>query len=105
MNGVICDDCLKIIMYNLTKDDITILNFLSKNKCINVHLSMDKTKIMPSIQGMTDFKFNSSISRLEVCNLIGRIATARPNKYYLKQDGINLLKLYVEDTQRSIKGK
>jgi predicted transcriptional regulator len=91
------DDSLRIIMYKLSKEDLSVLHRLRTNKCINLHLSIDKTKLIPSTEANTEFKFQTAVSRLEVTNLIGRVANARPNKFYITSDGLALLDLYDKD--------
>lgn len=99
--GILCDDCLKIIINNLTKDEILVLEFLLKQKCINTHFSMDKTKIMPNTN-LTEFKFQTAMSRLEVVDLVNRVTNGRLYKYYVTASGKRLIELYKESVKEQL---
>lgn len=100
MAGKLCDDCLSTIMYNLSQDDILTLKALEDEKTRNQILAIDKTKIIPLVKGLTDFKFQMVISRLELCELVGRNNKKRPNKFYITPNGQRILKMYL----KSLKG-
>lgn len=91
----LCDECLNVIIDNLTRQEIQVLDFLNKSKCVNSHCSLDKTKIMPSLN-LTEFKFQNSMSRLELPNLICRVTNGRLHSYYITTNGKRLLALYKE---------
>lgn len=92
-----CEDCLKVIMSRLMKEDILILNHMKKIKCINNQLSLDKLKIITEVkQGLTDFKATLALTRLEVTGLITPIFIGRSKRYYLSDLGARLLELYAE---------
>jgi len=90
----LCDFCLSIIMYNLIQDDLLILQALRKEKTHNQLLAIDKTKILPLVRGLTDFKFQMAMSRLELCELVGRNSKKRPNKFFITQNGLKILELF-----------
>ena len=97
---MLCEDCLYTIMDNLKQEEIQILNVLKKDKTLSKHLSIDKTKIMPQVKGLTEFKFNMAVARLEVIGLINRNAQVRPNKFYITKTGQKFLTLYMETLQK-----
>lgn len=98
----LCEECLDIIMNNLSKEDIMILEFLYKKKAINKHLSFEKIKIIREIQDLTDFKFQIAISRLEVTALVDKETKGRGNKYFITKNGQSVILKYMEETKASL---
>lgn len=99
--GTLCDECLELIINNLTRDEIVVLEFLLKSKCFNSHLCMDKTKIMPQAN-LTEFKFQMAMSRLEVVGLVNRVTNGRLYKYYITSSGKRLLEIYTESVKKQL---
>jgi predicted MarR family transcription regulator len=97
----LCDDCLTDIMYNLSKEDILILETLKKEKTANQLLAISKPKIITQTQDMTDFKFQMSVGRLEICNLVGRNPKKKPNTFFITPSGNKILELF----KKSMKGE
>ena len=102
---VLCDECIEAISENLTMDQILILKYLHKEKTINANLSKSKIDIIPNIKGMTDFKFQFNISALELCCLVKRNPTKRPNRFYITPDGRKALKVYEENIKDELSSK
>jgi len=101
---MLCDECIDIISENLSTDQILILQYLKKENTINMNLSKDKTSIMPNVKGMTEFKFQSAISGLELCNFVKRNANKRPNKFFITKDGIKALEIYQNNIREELSG-
>lgn len=98
-----CEECLAILLENLTKEEFLILELLKSKKCVNSQLTLDKTMIIPSVKGLTDFKFNSAISRLELIGCVKRITAARLHRYHITSNGTNLLELYKKQIANALK--
>lgn len=101
----LCDECLEVLTSNLTSDMIKILETLRTNKAYTMNLSIDKVKIMPQIKNMTDYKFQTAISTLEICNLVGRNSIKRPNKFFITEDGKCALKIFKKNTTELLSEK
>jgi predicted transcriptional regulator len=91
-----CDECLNKIMYNLSQEDWLILQTLKKEKTANPLLAISKMKIIMQSKGLTDFKFQMSMGRLEVANLAGRNSKKKPNTFYITPEGVKILKMFTE---------
>lgn len=92
-----CEDCLKAVMGRLMKEDLLILNHMKKIKCRNNQMSLDKLKIITEVKnGLTDFKTTLALTRLEVTGLITPVYIGRSKRYYLSDEGIQLLELYTK---------
>lgn len=89
-----CDNCLSELIDKLTREEFTILELLKKRKCVNSQLTLDKTIIMPEIKGLTDFKFNNAMSRLELVGCVKRNTTNRLHKFYITTTGLSLISIY-----------
>lgn len=100
-----CDNCLKILMENLTRDEMKILNLLLKRKCFNSQLTLDKTSIIPSVEGLTDFKFNTAMGRLELIGVIKRVTSGRLHNFYITETGRSLIKIYEEEVRSTFSQK
>lgn len=94
MSGKLCDDCLQTIMFNLSRDDIGVLNALKALKTANQLMAVNKTKIMPKVEGITEFKFQTAVSRLELAGLVGRNPKKRPASFYITPSGKRILELW-----------
>lgn len=99
---VLCDECISAISENLSMDQVLILKYLKKENTINPNLSKDKLSIIPNVKGLTDFKFQFSISGLELCYLVGRNSTKRPNRFYITADGRKALAMYEESIKEEL---
>lgn len=102
VNQTLCDDCIAAISENLSMEQVLILKYLKKENTINANLSKDKTSIIPNIKGMTDFKFQFSISSLEMCYFVKRNSTKRPNRFYITKDGRKALSLYEQSVKEGL---
>jgi predicted transcriptional regulator len=91
-----CDDCLTNIMYNLSQEDWLILQTLKKEKTSNPLLAISKMKIIMQSKGLTDFKFQVSMAKLEVANLAGRNSKKKPNTFFITPNGVKILKMFME---------
>lgn len=90
----LCDNCMLTFMYNLSQDEILILNTLRKLDTKNAHASINETKIIPSVKDMTKYKFQVSIKILEAMGLVGRNSNVRPHSFWITPNGKRLLLLY-----------
>jgi hypothetical protein len=99
---VLCDECISAIAENLSMDQILILKYLQKENTINMNLSKDKTAIIPEIKGMTDFKFQFSMTGLELCNFVKRNSTKRPNRFFITKDGRKALEIYQNNVKEAL---
>jgi len=99
---LLCDDCIEIIAENLTTDQILLLEYLKKENTINMNLSKDKISIIPNVKGMTEFKFQSSVSALELCNFVKRNSTKRPNRFFITPDGRKALECYKNNLKEQL---
>jgi len=98
----LCDECIDIIKDNLNMDQVLILRYLNKEKTINPNLSKDKLSIIPNVKGMTDFKFQFSMTGLELVGFVKRNTNKRPNKFYITEDGRKALKMYEESIRETL---
>lgn len=92
----LCDDCLEKMMFNLSKDDIGILKALQKSKTANQLMAVNETKVMPMVEGLTKFKFQAAVSRLELPGLIGRNPKKRPATFFITPSGKRILELWTK---------
>jgi predicted MarR family transcription regulator len=99
--GKLCDDCLSNIMYNLSQEDILVLQTLKKEKTANQLLAISKPKIISQTKDLTDFKFQMTIGRLELCDLVGRNPKKKPNTFYITPNGNRILEMFT----KSLKGE
>lgn len=91
----LCLTCLNKISKKLSQEDYLILSNLYNNKSTEALFAIDKNKIISMIKELTDFKFQISISKLEAISLINRVGS-RPCKFYITEDGINILKIFMK---------
>jgi predicted MarR family transcription regulator len=97
----LCDDCLSSIMFNLSQEDILILQTLKKEKTANQLMAISKLSIIKLTKNMTDFKFQMAVGRLELCDLVGRNPKKKPNTFYITPNGNRILELFM----KSMKGE
>ena len=86
-----CDDCLLQLLDNLTREELTILEILKKQKCFNPQLTLDKLALLPAVKGMTDYKFTFAMSRLELIGVVRRLVICKVHKYHITPTGIKIL--------------
>ena len=103
--GKLCDNCLQEISENLSQDDLRVLNYLKKSQTFNQHASVDKTSVMPNVKGMTEFKFNAAMGRLEAACLVKRTTMARPNRFWITKSGRRILEIVGAAMQQGPNGK
>lgn len=94
MDSALPVEVLQQILNRLTKDDVLLLDCLSKNKNINAHTAMDKTSIIREVKGLTDFKFQISSARLELACLINKTTISKSNRFYINASGLTILNMY-----------
>ena len=97
-----CEECLSLLLQNLTKEEFLILDLLKSKKCVNPQLTLDKTTIIPGVKGLTEFKFNNAVSRLELVGCIKRITTTRLHKFYITSSGTSVLQIYKKELQQAL---
>ena len=90
----LCDDCLTKFLYNMSRDEMMILDYLYKVQALNPLLGIEKSKIIDGIEDMTDFKFNTAIIALEARLLIGTGKSKKPLRYFLTGDGEAALRMF-----------
>lgn len=96
MPRVLCDTCLEHFLFNMSRDELLILEYLYKIQACNPLLSVEKNKIIENVSGMTDFKFTVAVSALEARMLIDTGKSKKPIRYFLNADGESLLKMFVK---------
>lgn len=99
-----CDSCLTKLSKKLSQEDYLILSALHNNKSIEPLFAVDKAKIISMVKEITDFKFQISISKLEAISLVNR-TSGRPSKFYITEDGIVILKIFMRTVKNNMEGK
>ena len=92
----LCDDCIAKFLYNMSRDEMVILDYLYKVQAVNPLLGIEKNKIIENIADMTDFKFTVATSALEARLMIGTGKSKKPLRYFLTGDGEAALRLFSE---------
>ena len=91
-----CKSCLKFILEKLNSNDIIILEKLyNENSTIpQCSLSFDtiKEKIMND-NSISQHNVYTSLKRLNIFGFVETQRWTRKNKYYITQDGINILSI------------
>ena len=90
----LCDDCIAKFLYNMSRDEVMILDYLYKVQALNPLLGIEKSKIIESIEDMTDFKFAIATSALEARLMIGTGKSKKPLRYFLTGDGEAALRMF-----------
>lgn len=95
---LMCDSCLKEVAYKLTREEMLILEWMCKTKILNQQLAVDKDRILSVANtGLTTFKINIALARLELVNILDVIISGRNKKYFITEDGLQLLNIYKKD--------
>jgi hypothetical protein len=102
MKNPIADDTLVLMMDRLTQDDILLLDFLVKKKCVNSNMGISKTRAIKELKDMTDFKFQMCSNRLYLALLVNKVVS-HPVKYYITKAGKDVLKMYKETLTDDLK--
>lgn len=104
---ILCENCLVVILGNLKKEDIMLLNVLVKNNLISPLLSMNREKIIENSgmgEKLNKRVFNSCLDRLLLTELVGVSKRGR-RKYYITRNGVKVLQIYISQTKNSKKIK
>lgn len=99
---MLCNDCIKNILNNLTQEEILLLQSLYKEKRINTQTAIEKNKLLTLGKNLSQYKLNSIIDRLTLINFVIRTSSF-PAKYYIGEDGISSLKIYKEQLKILLK--
>ena len=90
----LCDDCIAKFLYNMSRDEILILDYLYKLQALNPLLGIEKSRIIENITDMTDFKFTVAISALQARLMVGTGKSKKPVCYFLTGDGEAALRMF-----------
>ena len=90
---VLPDLALEMIKPKLRPDDISILIFLSENDATTTQYSFSKDHIQKETD-MTSARTSNALIRLEVACLIDRQAFQKPQKFFITESGLAMLKLF-----------
>lgn len=91
-----CQNCLKMILQKLNSNDIIILEFLSNENATIPQCSLSWSAICEKILEKNLMTSNNVYTSLKRLNEFGFIETqkwTRKNKYYVTNDGSNILML------------
>jgi RIO-like serine/threonine protein kinase len=86
-------EALQQIKPKLRSDDLTILEYLSKENANSTQYSFSKDYIQKELE-LTSARTANALIRLEVACLIDRQAFQKPQKFYITDSGYEMLKLF-----------
>lgn len=86
-------EALQQIKFKLRSDDLIILQYLYDNDATTPQFSFSKDHIQKETS-MTSARTSNALIRLEVACLIDRQAFQKPQKFFITESGIEMLKLF-----------
>lgn len=86
-------EALQQIKFKLRPDDLIILNFLAENEATTPQFSFSKDHIQKETE-MTSARTANALIRLEVACLVDRQAFQKPQKFFITENGLEMLKLF-----------
>lgn len=98
----LCDNCLRAMTYNLNQTEVVLLQKMNELNIKTPHLSIDETKMITLVKGLSPYKIKYVIQRFQAIGLIDSVKHGC-TKYYLNDNGIQLIKLYVIDNKKYMK--
>lgn len=93
MDVNLCDKCLEKLIDNVSANEVLLLEFMNKSKMYNAQLSSDALKIASNIKGMTKYKVDLAIKRMEVLGFIDSVKFGSL-KYYITKTGRRFITNY-----------
>lgn len=88
-----CDECMKKIINNISQNEILLLEFMNSKKMYNAQFSSDSLKLANSVKGMTKYKIDIALKRMELIGFIDSVKFGSI-RYYLTQSGRKFIKKY-----------
>lgn len=89
---MLCVECINKLKERLKDDEINILIYLSENNVISTHQSMSRETIQKGAE-LTIARTATSLHRLEAACFVTRCLFGKTHKYYITENGINVLKI------------
>lgn len=86
-------EALEQIKFKLRQDDLVILNYLNENEASTPQFSFSKDHIQKETE-MTSARTSNSLIRLEVACLVDRQAFQKPQKFFITDSGMEMIKLF-----------
>ena len=88
-----CSDCLEKIVNNVSQSEILLLDYMNQKKMFNAQLSSDALKLASEVKGMSRYKIDIALKRMEIVGFIDCVKFGSI-KYYITKTGRTFIKMY-----------
>lgn len=99
----LCDNCLKMLLRNLSREEIMLLVSMKENNYINPQMSCDEKTLLTLVKGLTPYKIKKILIRLSLVGMIDDTRLLGSNRYFITKTGIRIIIFYTKEIASTMK--